>query len=322
MLVDKVTLFVKAGDGGNGASTFLRNGMTARGGPDGGNGGNGGHIYFRGSHNLTDLREFRFKKKVVAANGIPGKNQKRHGKNAEHTTILVPLGTTIKEVETGRIYEIKDSERSILIARGGIGGRGNDEFKSATNQAPMYSEEGTLGEQKTLHLEMKLIAEIGLIGLPNAGKSSLLSMLTNARPKVGDYPFTTLEPNVGMFESHPIADIPGIIEGASKGKGLGITFLKHIEKTRILIHCLDATDENINQSYETVRKEFEAYSESLIEKREIIVITKADLVTAERLEILKKKFKNKSDTVLSCSIYDSESIEELKKKIKNLLETD
>lgn len=296
MLVDNVTLTVKAGDGGNGAVSFLRNGMTSKGGPDGGNGGNGGNIYFQGTTNITDLREFRFKKRITAASGIPGKKKKLFGKNAPHTTIFVPLGTHITDIATGHSVEIIDTTTPILIAQGGIGGKGNDEFKSATNQTPMSFEEGTKGEEKILRIELKLIADIGLIGLPNVGKSSLLAALTNATPKIGNYPFTTLEPNIGMFDTNPIADIPGLIAGASLGKGLGITFLKHIEKTKMLVHCVDATQENVEEIYQIVRNEFEAYNPSLLEKPELIVLTKADLVDKKTLNNYETFFKKKEET--------------------------
>jgi len=186
MLVDNVTLTIKAGNGGDGSVSLLHNGMTFKGGPDGGNGGNGGNIYFQGSTNINDLREFRYKKKINAMDGISGKRKKLHGKNASHMTIFLPLGTKITDTGTNKIYEITNSSSKLLLARGGKGGRGNVEFKSATNQTPTYAEQGTKGEIKTLLLELRLIADIGLIGLPNAGKSSLLAMLTNATPKIGD----------------------------------------------------------------------------------------------------------------------------------------
>lgn len=318
MLVDNVTLHVKAGKGGNGAATFLRNGLTAKGGPDGGNGGNGGHIYFQGSNNINDLKEFRFKKKIIAAEGVPGKNKKLFGKNAEHTTVKVPLGTTITDMETKEIYEIND-DTPVLVARGGIGGRGNTEFKSATNQSPMYAEEGTPGEEKDLFLELKLIAEIGLIGLPNAGKSSLLATLTNATPKIGNYPFTTLEPNIGMLGKHPIADIPGLIEGAASGKGLGSTFLKHIEKTKIIVHCIESFDPDAKKTYETVREEFKQYSTALLEKPEIILLTKTDLSDTKTTKKNLTLFKKKNKEILTCSIYEPESIIALKKTLEELV---
>ena len=319
MLVDNVTLEIKAGDGGNGASTFLRNGLTAKGGPDGGNGGNGANIYFQGSNNIRDLKEFRFKKKIRAEDGIKGKNQKMHGKNAEHEIVLVPIGTQITDVKTGKIYEINDESSKYLIAMGGLGGRGNTEFKSSTLQAPTYAEKGTLGEEKTLHLELRLIADIGLIGLQSEGKSSFLCVLTHANPKVGDYPFTTLEPNIGMLDKYALADIPGLIEGASHGKGLGISFLKHIEKTKIIVHCIDVTDPNPQKTYEIVRNEFAEYNKALLEKPEVILFTKTDLVDAKEVEKKVKLFKKTHELVLSISVFDEKSIAEFREKLISFL---
>lgn len=318
MLVDNVTLQIKAGKGGDGSASFLRNGQTDKGGPDGGNGGNGGNIYFQGSNNVTDLKEFRFKKKISAEDGIPGKKQKLFGKNAPHLTIYVPFGTHITNQETNETYEITDA-KPVLMAQGGKGGRGNVEFKSATNQSPQFAEDGELGEEKTLFLELKIIAEIGLIGLPNAGKSSLLTVLTNAKPKIGNFPFTTLEPNIGMKGEHALADIPGLIEGASAGKGLGVTFLKHIEKTKALVHCIDATDEHPEKTYQIVRNEFEKYNPQLLEKQEIIVLTKTDLADDKEISKTKRRFEKKGKTVITCSIYDPESIENLEKQLEILL---
>lgn len=319
MLVDNVTLYIKAGNGGDGAATFLRSSGKAKGGPDGGNGGNGGNIYFQGSHNLTDLKEFRFKKKIVAEDGVKGKNKKLFGKNANDKTIYVPFGTKITDLASGRIYEVTEKSEPFLLARGGKGGRGNTEFKSATNQAPREFEFGTKGQEKDLLLELKLIADVGLIGLPNAGKSSLLRVLTNATPKIGAYPFTTLEPNIGMFENHPIADIPGLIEGASSGKGLGITFLKHIEKTAIIFHCIELVGDNILNRYETVRHEFENFNSSLSQKEEIILLTKTDLVDEKTLKKATYLFEKRGKHVLSCSINNPESISSLKKILSEKL---
>ncbi len=315
MLVDNVTLQIKAGNGGDGAATFLRNGLTSRGGPDGGNGGNGGNIYFQGSNNIRDLKEFRFKKKIRAEDGTPGRNQKMFGKNAQHTTVLVPLGTTITDMATGRVYEITDTVSPYLIALGGLGGRGNAEFKSATNQAPHYAEKGTKGEEKKLHLELRLIADIGLIGLPNAGKSSLLSVLTHANPKIGNYPFTTLEPNIGMLDHFAIADIPGLIEGASAGKGLGTAFLKHIEKTKMIVHCIDVTDPTPQKTYEIVRKEFAEYNKTLLEKPEIILFTKTDLVDEDILASKIKLFKKNHKHILHISVFDDKSIKQMRENL-------
>ncbi|MBA3724633.1 MAG: GTPase ObgE [Candidatus Levybacteria bacterium] len=308
MLIDNVTLIVKAGNGGNGKMSFHRN----RGGPDGGNGGNGGNIYFQGSNNVNDLHVFRFKKSLKAETGISGGKNNIFGKTAPDMIIYVPLGTRITEVDTGRIYELTDVKTPVLLVIGGKGGRGNTEFKSATNQAPRYAESGTEGQQKTLFLELRLIADIGLIGLPNAGKSSLLAMLTHATPKIGAYPFTTLEPNIGMFDTYTLADIPGLIEGASSGKGLGVQFLKHIEKTKLLLHCIDVTDPDPKKTYDIVRKELGQHNPELLEKPEIILLTKTDLAEEAQVTKVAKMFKKIKKEVLTCSVYKEESLSDLK----------
>jgi GTP-binding protein len=319
MLIDNINLIIKAGNGGNGASTFLTNEGKIKGGPDGGSGGNGGNVYLQGSNNVNDLREFRYKKRVESQSGISGKRKKLFGKNAEHLTIYLPLGTRVVDTDSNEIIEITDIDTPILIAKGGKGGRGNAEFKSATNQAPRYAEQGTIGEEKKLFLELKIIADVGLIGLPNAGKSSLLSVLTNATPKIGNYAFTTLEPNIGMLGEHPIADIPGLIEGASKGKGLGVDFLKHIEKTKILVHCIDSSIEDVQKAYSTIRQEFEQYNISLLNKPEIILLTKTDLTDEKQVQKNIKILEKKGKKVLASSIYSPESLDTLKLALKKML---
>lgn len=320
MLIDTVTIEIKAGDGGNGSSSFRRDAQTAKGGPDGGNGGNGASIYFQGSTHINDLREFRYKKHIEGQSGIDGKGKKLFGKNAPDVVIYLPLGTIITDIETQRTYEIRNTTNRLLAAKGGKGGRGNVEFATSTNRAPQYAEKGKPGEKRTLHLELKLIADVGLIGLPNAGKSSLLSVITHANPKIGNYPFTTVEPNIGMLDTYPIADIPGLIEGASKGRGLGITFLKHIEKTKLILHCIDVTESDPLKAYKIVREEFASYNKKLLDKSEIIVLNKSDLVTTERIEYVKKLFKSKTSTILVCSVYDEKQIEAVKTQLKNRLE--
>ncbi len=322
MLIDNVALFIKAGDGGNGSASLLHNGLTFKGGPDGGNGGNGGNIYIQGSTNINDLREFQFKKKIRAQDGIAGGKQKLFGKNAPHVTLLVPLGTTVTDTKLERTYEIIDTTRLLLVAKGGKGGRGNTAFKSATNQTPEYAEHGKPGEEKKLLLEVRLIAEIGLIGLPNAGKSSLLSVLTNATPKIANYPFTTLEPNIGMLENHPIADIPGLIEGAATGRGLGAKFLKHIEKTKILLHCIELNEDNAEKRYTTVRQEFTNFNKTLLDKPEIILLTKTDLADEKTVLKIRKIFEKKGKQVLTCSVYDPKSITLLRKELLERVEND
>lgn len=314
MLVDSVTITVRAGSGGDGAATFSRNKYTEKSAPNGGDGGKGGSIFFQGSSNLTDLREFRYQKKVIAADGTRGQRNNHFGRNAQDMTILVPLGTQITDVDSGESWELLDT-KPVLIVSGGKGGKGNYSFRGPQNKLPDYAEKGEAGQARKVHLELRLIAEIGLIGLPNAGKSSLLTVLTNARPAIGAYPFTTLEPNIGMMDTYPIADIPGLIEGASKGKGLGTRFLKHIEKTKLLVHCIDLTNDDPEKSYETVRTEFAQYSDVLIQKPEIILLNKTDLVDAERIQAYKTLFRKKKKPIATCSIYDEPSIEKLKKTL-------
>ncbi len=319
MLIDSVTLVVKAGNGGNGVATFRRTAMSAKGGPDGGNGGHGGDVLFQGSNNLNDLHAFRFKKAIRGLNGGDGTKHNGFGKNAEHIIISVPLGTRITDIDTGKIIEIDTVGSPILIARGGKGGFGNFKFKSATNQAPKNRELGYPGELKNIHLELRMIAEIGLIGLPNAGKSSLLTRLTNATPAIGAYPFTTLTPNIGMLGTHAIADIPGLIEGASKGIGLGTKFLKHIEKTKILVHCIDITIDDPLKAYETVRKEFEAYNPKLLEKPEVIFLNKTDLVEENKVREVTKLFEPLHKEIYSGSVLNEEHIDKLKTSLLTLL---
>lgn len=318
MLIDDIVILIKAGDGGNGSVSFMRNARTARGGPDGGNGGNGGSVFFQGSTDIFDLGEFRYKKKIYAENGIPGKKQNLYGRNGENIIIRIPLGTRITQA-TGATYEITDIITQVVLAVGGKGGRGNNEFKSATNQAPMQAEDGTRGEEKVVHLELRLIAQVGFIGFPNAGKSSLLQVLTNANPKIGNYPFTTLEPNLGVMDGIVLGDIPGLMEGASKGKGLGITFLKHVEKTELLIHCIDSSIEDVVKAYKTVRNEFKEYDETLIAKPEIILLTKIDLSDVKTLEKNINKLKKFNKKVLTISIYNEKNIGDFKKFLKEKL---
>lgn len=316
-LIDDVKIKVKAGNGGNGAKSFLAVTGTPKTYADGGNGGRGGSVYFQASSNISDLSQFRFTKVVAAKNGQNGMKKNLFGRKGEDTLILVPPGTQLINQATDEHIEIIELDVPVLIAKGGQGGQGNHDYKPDARRYMPQNEIGGIGEEKDLHLILNLIADIGLIGLPNAGKSSLLKTLTNATPKIGNYPFTTLEPNLGTIGKIILADIPGLIEGASLGKGLGIKFLKHIEKTKILMHCIDAQDTDILKTYETVRREFEEYSLTLLEKEEIILLTKKDLVTPEKLKeqiSLLQKFKRK---ILPLSIYDEKSINMLKELIES-----
>ncbi len=312
-MVDNISLVVKAGDGGNGMVSFMKRGRKNTGGPDGGNGGNGGNIYFQGSNNVNDLRQFRFRKIITSENGVSGKRKNLFGKNAPHITIYLPLGTHI--TDTGKVLEVTNTVDLILAVQGGIGGRGNTEFKSATTQAPRYAEEGTLGEEKKLLLELNLIADIGLIGLPNTGKSSLLAVLTHATPKIGNYPFTTLEPNIGMLGKYTIADIPGLIKGASAGRGLGIAFLKHIEKVSLLFHCLSCELKEPEISYQQIRNELKSYNPKLLEIPEIILLTKTDLKSEQEVKLSLKALKKLKKQILPVSIHNFNSL----KKLKNFI---
>ncbi len=308
MLIDDVKISVKAGDGGDGAATLRRDGQTAKGGPDGGNGGNGGNIYVVGINDVTGLQQFQYKKTISAENGIKGGRQNMYGRNGVDTIISLPIGTFIEDLNTKETWEITDTTTKILIAKGGHGGRGNNEFKTATNQTPQYAEKGEPGQERSLHFILRLIADIGFIGLPNAGKSSLLKALTNAKPKIGNYPFTTLEPNLGVMDHYIIADIPGLIEGASLGKGLGIKFLKHVEKTTILFHFIDSTEKDVLKTYTTVRNELEKFNASLLQKKEIILLTKTDLISEAELNEKINQLSLFKKEILTVSIYDNVKI--------------
>ncbi len=317
MLIDTVTITLKAGKGGDGSVHFYRSGHNPKGGPDGGNGGKGGDIYITATHNVSDLSEFTYKKEIKAFDGTDGKGKKMHGKNGDDVTIKIPLGTTITDLTTGKVIELIHENKPFRIAKGGAGGRGNDEFKSATNRQPQYAELGRPGEEKEVKLVLKLIAHIGLIGKPNAGKSSLLAALTNAEPKIGAYPFTTIEPNLGVLQAsknmterkYIIADIPGLIEGAHTGRGLGIKFLQHIEKTQLLVHCIDITEPDPVEAYRTIREEFEEYNNGiLLEKEEIIVLTKTDLVQTNVYDKKISTLKKIGKQIYTVSTYDQESL--------------
>jgi GTP-binding protein len=315
MLVDEVIITVKGGNGGNGAATFKRNAQTAKGGPDGGNGGNGGDLYFEGVNDITALSIFSYTKSVSAEDGVSGGKQNLYGRNGKDITVKVPIGTEITDLNTNQVIEILNINQKLLIAKGGKGGRGNNEFKSATNQTPKYRELGEKGVEKKLRMILKLVADIGLIGLPNAGKSSLLEVLTNAHPKIGNYPFTTLEPNLGVIKGLIISDIPGLIEGASLGKGLGDKFLRHVEKTRILIHCLDSMSIDLKKDYQTIRRELEVYNPTLLNKKELLLLTKSDLVDEKTLKKNMNIAEKLNSELLSVSIYDDINLDKLRAKI-------
>ena len=315
MLIDEATITVKAGNGGKGAATFKRNAQTAKGGPDG---GNGGSVFAQGINDIMALMEFRYKKSVRGEDGVSGGKQNLYGRNGKDLIVRFPVGTFITDQNSKEVIEISDTTTKILLAQGGKGGRGNNEFKTATNQTPYYAEKGTPGENKRFFLELKLIADVGLIGLPNSGKSSLLDALTNAHPKIGNYPFTTLEPNLGVLNGLVIADIPGLIEGASEGRGLGDKFLRHVEKTKVLIHCLDCLSNTPEKDYETVRKELKEYTNDLTAKNELLILTKSDLVNQGYIDGLVRIANRLNKNNLVVSVYDDKSLTKLKAKILEL----
>lgn len=319
MLVDQVKVTVEAGSGGSGCVSFHREKYVPKGGPDGGNGGDGGNVYVEGINNIYLLKKFREQPYIKADNGGPGQKNKKHGANAPDLIIKVPFGTRITNLNNNSQIEILDGSSRFLLAKGGYGGRGNWEFRSATNQTPLQFEKGRPGQIVPYLFELQLIADIGLIGLPNAGKSTLLNALTEAKAKTADYPFTTLEPNLGVLENLIIADIPGLIEGAHTGKGLGIQFLRHVERTKVLVHCLSCQSSNPVKDYQIIRQELEAYNPLLLKRPELLLLTKTDVLSTQELTALKTKLKKQGLSPLPISVLDDNSLHTLKNEVKNLI---
>ncbi|MEE2699551.1 MAG: GTPase ObgE [Pseudomonadota bacterium] len=325
--LDETKIFIKSGDGGAGCVSFRREKNIPHGGPDGGDGGRGGDVIIEGSRSLNTLIDFRFKQHIKAKRGNHGMGKNRTGAKGESVTVKIPVGTQVfHEDKKTLLLDVIESGKKFVIARGGDGGFGNTHFKTSTNQTPRRSDDGHPGIERWLWLRLKLIADVGLVGLPNAGKSTLLAAVSRAHPKIGDYPFTTLHPNLGVVyvsgKEFIMADIPGIVEGASKGAGLGTRFLGHVERCRILLHLIDGTAENIVEAYRIVRGEVEAYGAGLIEKPQIVVLTKADALASE---IAYEKSRKLSETcgvdVLIISGISGDGLEELLNKLittKNL----
>jgi len=329
--VDKVKLYVKAGDGGDGAVAFLREKFRPRGGPAGGDGGKGGDVIFVATKNKHTLYDLKFQKHLRAENGRPGGGKKKHGKHGKDLIVEVPVGTVIKDAQTGEIIaDLTKDGQKVVVAKGGKGGLGNAHFATPTRRAPRFATKGQKGEEKWIILELKSIADVGLVGFPNAGKSTLINRLSNAKAEVAPYPFTTTKPNLGVvgfddFYSFVVADIPGLIEGAHKGKGLGHEFLRHIERTKVLAYVLDVSDfadRDPLEAFETLRKELKEYSEKLLEKPQVVVLNKIDAVSdRERLEKLEKVFKEKYNLpVVKISALTGEGINELKYQLREILE--
>ena len=321
--LDQVKIFVKAGDGGSGSASMRREKFVEFGGPDGGDGGNGASIILKAERNLNTLIDYRYTQHFKAEKGQNGMNKNKTGKNGKDLFLKVPIGTQIFEEDNKTLlFDFKNEKEEFVVANGGKGGLGNTNFKSSTNRAPRKFTKGTLGEEYWLWLQLKTIADVGIVGLPNAGKSSLLAAITNANPKIANYKFTTLNPNLGVaiYDNCEItlADIPGLIEGAHEGIGLGIKFLKHIERCKILLHMIDVTEENLEKSYNQIKNELGKYSKELLKKKEVIVLNKIDLIDKKDVNKIMKKFsKNKKSEVVSLSTFNKDSISKIKAKLLN-----
>jgi len=311
MFVDTLTIYAEAGNGGNGVERWLREQHRPLGGPAGGNGGRGGDVYIRAVRNLNQLAKYTGENNFRAEHGESGHGHSRHGKGGEDLVIDLPIGSRVTLLEASEVYELTEEGQQILVLKGGNGGLGNEHFKSSTNRSPTETTPGKPGAADTLQIELSLVVDVGIIGLPNAGKSTLINVLTNARSRVGAYPFTTLTPHLGDFYGYVLADIPGLIEGASSGKGLGHRFLRHVQKTKMLLHCIALTDADPLASYETVRRELVQFDEQLGERTEWIVLTKSDEVDVAVAEEVAARFAGKGERVLTVSSIDEESVKRL-----------
>ena len=321
--LDQVKIFVKAGDGGSGSASMRREKFIEFGGPDGGNGGKGASIILKSERNLNTLIDYRYTQHFKAERGQNGINKNKTGRNGKNLYLKVPIGTQVLEEDNKTLlFDFKNEKEEFVVANGGRGGLGNTNFKSSTNRAPRKFTKGILGEDFWIWLQLKTIADIGIVGLPNAGKSSLLAAITNADPKIANYKFTTLNPNLGVAEYDnkeiTIADIPGLIEGAHTGVGLGIKFLKHIERCKTLLHMIDITEENLEKSYSQIKKELGSYSKKLLNKKEVIVLNKVDLLDKKNVEKIIKNFsKNKKCEVMTLSTFKKDSVSKIKAKLLN-----
>lgn len=318
--IDYIRVFCKSGDGGAGCVHFHRDKRTRKGGPDGGDGGRGGHIILKGNQNLWSLLHLKFKKHFIAENGKPGSSALKAGADGKDVVIEVPLGTIVKDSETNEIIlEITRHGEERILLEGGRGGLGNNYFKSSTNQTPRYAQPGEPGKKGWKIFELKILADVGIVGFPNAGKSTLLSVITAAKPKIADYPFTTLTPNLGIvkykdFRSFVVADIPGIIENAHKGKGIGLRFLRHIESNSILLFLLPAHSPNVINEYQILLNEFKAYNPELLDKKRVIAISKSDLINDKMMKKISDELKNNLPDIpfIFISSHHRKNLEELK----------
>ena len=319
--LDQAKIFIKAGDGGSGSASFRREKFVEFGGPDGGDGGSGGSIILESERNLNTLIDFRYTQHFKAQNGKSGSKRNKTGGNGKDLVLKIPVGTQIYEEDNNTlIYDFTKNKERFLVANGGRGGFGNVKFKSSTNRAPKKKTDGKLGEELWIWLQLKVIADIGIIGLPNAGKSSFLAAITRARPRIADYPFTTLKPNLGVSHLNNteviLADIPGLVEGAHKGVGLGDKFLRHIERCKSLLHILDLTEENLFENYKKIRFELGAYDKKLLKKKEVIFFNKSDLLEKEEIEHKLRIFKSKiKKTYKIISVFNDSDIKIIKKQL-------
>ncbi len=314
--IDTATILVKSGDGGNGHVGFRKEKFYPMGGPDGGNGGKGGDIIFRGNLHLNTLLDFKFKRKILASNGQKGMKSNKTGKNGQNEVIEVPVGTLIKDAQTGEVLlDLVEANKDVVFLRGGFGGKGNAEFATPTRQAPRFATDGKPGIEKLIEFELKLIADVGIVGLPNVGKSTLISVISAAKPKIADYHFTTLIPNLGIVKvaenkSFVVADIPGLIEGASDGKGLGIQFLRHVERTSVLLFLLDAHSPDIKKDYKVLKNELKQFNPEMLDKEKIIAISRCDSIDEEIMKTYSKMTIDKKKPLLISSV-DGKNIQKL-----------
>ena len=326
--LDEVKIYISSGNGGPGCISFRREANVPKGGPDGGNGGDGGNVIIKTVDNLNTLIDYRYKQHFKAKSGQHGMGKNRNGHNADDIILKVPFGTEIlNEDKNVKLADLVNKDDNIILAKGGIGGKGNAFFKSSTNQSPRHAQPGEKGEEKTIWLRLKLIADVGLVGLPNAGKSTFLSKISSSRPKIADYPFTTLYPNLGVNRTDDkefvVADIPGLIEDAHIGKGLGHKFLGHIERCKVLLHLIDITNENIMESFQVIENELKAYNEKVYNKDQILVFTKCDVFNEKKLNDIKKNINGINvENAFFISSVTGFNIDSLCRKVNEMINND
>lgn len=317
--VDELKIYARAGRGGDGVVRWRQEKFEDRGGPAGGDGGNGADVYIEGVRDSGLLASYTHDTRFMAPDGEPGFKKKMAGAQGKDLIIKLPVGSVVTNLENRKEYELVDAGQKILILRGGKGGLGNEHFKSSTNTTPYESTPGKKGEEGHFNIELRLFADLGLVGLPNAGKSTLISALTNSKSKIGAYAFTTLDPHLGTLQEFIIADIPGIIEGASEGKGLGIKFLRHIKRTKVIAHLVSFENENMFETYKNIRKELESYDKELSEKKEIIILTKTDVADEARIKKEIKNFQKTKNEIFTMSAFDDESVKKVGDEIVKIL---